>query len=113
MDYVPRWLDTTPASRVITRCTEDMRDSTSLFCASFQFDDYVVDGTLTNQLSTLTRITIILATQFSFIIYYSPAFLFPGLLISLAGAFCGSVYVKAQLPIRRLQSNAKAPVLAQ
>ncbi|KAE9406279.1 P-loop containing nucleoside triphosphate hydrolase protein [Gymnopus androsaceus JB14] len=91
-----RWLDTTPTSRVITRCTQDMRD---------------IDGPLLNQLSTLTRLTIIMVVQFCSIIYLSPAFLLPGFLVSLAGALCGSIYIKAQLPIKRVQSNAQAPVL--
>ncbi|KAE9405089.1 P-loop containing nucleoside triphosphate hydrolase protein [Gymnopus androsaceus JB14] len=92
-----RWLDTTPTSRVITRCTQDMRD---------------IDGPLPSQLNALIRICVTMAGQFGSIIYFSPAFLFPGLLISLAGALCGAVYLKAQLPIKRVQSNAKAPVLA-
>ncbi|KAJ4477282.1 hypothetical protein J3R30DRAFT_3657757 [Lentinula aciculospora] len=92
-----RWLDTTPTSRVITRATQDMRD---------------VDGPLPNQLSSLVRLTIMMVGQFCSVIYFSPAFLFPGILVSLAGALCGSIYIKAQLPIKRVQSNAKAPVLA-
>ncbi|KAF8825214.1 hypothetical protein HHX47_DHR7000133 [Lentinula edodes] len=50
--------------------------------------------------------------QFCSVIYFSPAFLVPGILVSVAGALCGSIYIKAQLPIKRIQSNAKAPVLA-
>ncbi|KAJ3994664.1 hypothetical protein F5050DRAFT_1800596 [Lentinula boryana] len=88
---------TTPTSRVITRATQDMRD---------------VDGPLPNQLSSLIRLTIMMVGQFCSVIYFSPAFLFPGILVSIAGALCGSIYIKAQLPIKRLQSNAKAPVLA-
>ncbi|KAE9391369.1 P-loop containing nucleoside triphosphate hydrolase protein [Gymnopus androsaceus JB14] len=92
-----RWLDTTPMSRVITRCTQDMRD---------------IDGPLPIQVMVLIRLFILMAGQFCSIIYFSPAFLLPGLLVSLAGALCGAVYLKAQLPIKRVQSNAKAPVLA-
>ncbi|KAE9397830.1 P-loop containing nucleoside triphosphate hydrolase protein [Gymnopus androsaceus JB14] len=92
-----RWLDTTPTSRVITRCTQDMRD---------------IDGPLPIQVNVLVRLSILMAGQFCSIIYFSPAFLLPGLLVSLAGASCGAVYLKAQLPIKRVQSNAKAPVLA-
>ncbi|KAE9393212.1 P-loop containing nucleoside triphosphate hydrolase protein [Gymnopus androsaceus JB14] len=91
------WLDTTPTSRVITRCTQDMRD---------------VDALFPIQLNTLIRLTVMMLGQFCSIIYFSPAFLLPGILVSLAGALCGSVYIKAQLPIKRIQSNAKAPVLA-
>ncbi|KAJ3907880.1 hypothetical protein F5879DRAFT_939640 [Lentinula edodes] len=92
-----RWLDTTPTSRVITRATQDMRD---------------VDGPLPNQISNLLRLTIMMIGQFCSVIYFSPAFLVPGILVSVAGALCGSIYIKAQLPIKRIQSNAKAPVLA-
>ncbi|KAE9384990.1 P-loop containing nucleoside triphosphate hydrolase protein [Gymnopus androsaceus JB14] len=92
-----RWLDTTPTSRVITRCTQDMRD---------------IDGPLPIQVNFLIEVSILMAGLFCSIIYYSPDFLFPGILFSLAGALCGAVYLKAQLPIKRVQSNAKAPVLA-
>ncbi|KIK62964.1 hypothetical protein GYMLUDRAFT_259735 [Collybiopsis luxurians FD-317 M1] len=92
-----RWLDTTPTSRVITRATQDMRD---------------IDGPLPNQLNALTRLTIMMAGQFCSVMYYSPPFILPGILLTLAGALCGSIYIKAQLPIKRVQSNAKAPVLA-
>ncbi|KAF9030066.1 P-loop containing nucleoside triphosphate hydrolase protein [Rhodocollybia butyracea] len=92
-----RWLDTTPTSRVITRATQDMRD---------------VDVQLPNQLAALTRLTIIMMAQFISVMYFSPLFILPGILVTLAGALCGSIYIKAQLPIKRVQSNAKAPVLA-
>ena len=72
-----------------------------------------VDGPLPIQVNVLVRLSILMAGQFCSIIYFSPAFLLPGLLVSLAGASCGAVYLKAQLPIKRVQSNAKAPVLAQ
>ncbi|KAE9402019.1 P-loop containing nucleoside triphosphate hydrolase protein [Gymnopus androsaceus JB14] len=92
-----RWLDTTPTSRVITRCTRDMSN---------------VDGAIPGIFHPLTRLTIDLLGQFFSIIYFTPAFFFPGVLLGIAVALFGSVYTKAQLPIKRIQSNSKAPVLA-
>ncbi|KAE9400658.1 P-loop containing nucleoside triphosphate hydrolase protein [Gymnopus androsaceus JB14] len=92
-----RWLDTTPTSRVITRCTQDIRS---------------VDEFLPGMFEYLVELTVQMAGRFFSVLYFSPAFLLPGLLITLAGALCGSVYIKAQLPIKRMQSNSRAPVLA-
>ncbi|THV04763.1 P-loop containing nucleoside triphosphate hydrolase protein [Dendrothele bispora CBS 962.96] len=91
-----RWLDTTPTSRVIARCTKDMSD---------------VDGSVPSQFSSLVSMTFMMIGSFLAVIIYSPAFIGPALIIAFLGLFCGNVYVKAQLPVKRIQSNAKAPVL--
>ncbi|KAK0478556.1 hypothetical protein IW261DRAFT_1551827 [Armillaria novae-zelandiae] len=72
-----RWLDTTPTSRVITRCTQDIR-----------------------------------ALKFVAVVIVTPLFLFPSVIVALAGAWCGQVYIKAQLSVKREMSNAKSPVLS-
>lgn len=49
--------------------------------------------------------------KFIAVIVISPIFMIPGVLISLLGAWCGQVYIKAQLSVKREMSNARAPVL--
>ncbi|KAF5314793.1 hypothetical protein D9758_017505 [Tetrapyrgos nigripes] len=91
-----RWLDTTPTSRVITRCTKDMSD---------------VDRPVPMMFSNLIQHTLTLLSKFIAVIFYTPVFVIPGILVAALGGILGQIYIQAQLPIKRLQSNAKAPVL--
>ena len=36
-----------------------------------------------------------------------------GLVVALVGGICGQFYIHSQLRVKRLMSNAKAPLLAQ
>ena len=47
------------------------------------------------------------------VVILTPVFFLPGLLVALIGGICGQIYMKAQLPVKREMSNAKAPVLGQ
>ncbi|KII86823.1 hypothetical protein PLICRDRAFT_700101 [Plicaturopsis crispa FD-325 SS-3] len=91
-----RWLDVTPTSRILTRCTEDIR---------------TIDGTIAQQIGSLMRMTISLLIKFFAVVTLTPVFLVPSLLIAIIGAWCGQIYIKAQLSVKRELSNAKAPVL--
>ncbi|KIP05213.1 hypothetical protein PHLGIDRAFT_534841, partial [Phlebiopsis gigantea 11061_1 CR5-6] len=91
-----RWLDVTPTSRVITRCTQDIQ---------------AVDGPIPSQMKQLLSITISLIISISVVVLYTPVFLVPALLISFLGGLMGNIYIKAQLSMKREMSNAKAPVL--
>ncbi len=51
--------------------------------------------------------------KFSAVVVFTPAFLVPGLIMGIAGVYLGQIYMKAQLPVKREMSNAKAPVLGQ
>ncbi|KAJ3774339.1 hypothetical protein FB446DRAFT_729352 [Lentinula raphanica] len=91
-----RWLDTTPTSRVITRCTQDIRD---------------IDDPLAQMFIGLIQMSLGMGIKFLAVIVLTPAFIFPATLVGLVGAWCGNIYIKAQLPVKREMSNAKAPVL--
>ncbi|EKM60769.1 uncharacterized protein PHACADRAFT_246884 [Phanerochaete carnosa HHB-10118-sp] len=91
-----RWLDKTPTSRIITRCTQDMQ---------------AVDGPVAEYFGWLVDMTISMLIKFMSVIIISPTFLLPGMVISVLGAWCGQVYIKAQLAVKREMSNARAPVL--
>lgn len=45
------------------------------------------------------------------VMLYSPIFVLPGVIMAVVGSWVGQVYLKAQLSVKREQSNARAPVL--
>ncbi|TFK36798.1 hypothetical protein BDQ12DRAFT_699326 [Crucibulum laeve] len=91
-----RWLDVTPTSRVIARCTQDIR---------------AVDGPISSHLWWLSEMTMIMVIKFGAVVLLTPVFLIPGLLVAGLGGWCGQIYIAAQLSVKREMSNAKAPVL--
>ncbi|KAH7883936.1 hypothetical protein F5I97DRAFT_2075294 [Phlebopus sp. FC_14] len=91
-----RWLDTTPTSRVITRCTQDIR---------------AIDGPFAQGISWVIELSLSLAFRLGAVVLLTPAFLVPGVLVGVVGGWLGRIYMKAQLSIKREMSNAKAPVL--
>ncbi|KAH9939288.1 P-loop containing nucleoside triphosphate hydrolase protein [Epithele typhae] len=92
-----RWLDTIPSSRIITRCISDIQ---------------TLDGPLANSLRALLEQTASMAAKFAAIIFVSPAFALPGAIFAVVGRWAGLLYIKAQLPVKREQSNKKAPILS-
>ncbi|KAK0496137.1 P-loop containing nucleoside triphosphate hydrolase protein [Armillaria luteobubalina] len=70
-----------------------------------------VDSVLPTSLFFLTSISMAMLFKLSAVVVFSPVFLVPGLIMGIAGAYLGQIYMKAQLPIKREMSNAKAPVL--
>ncbi|KAF9449105.1 multidrug resistance-associated ABC transporter [Macrolepiota fuliginosa MF-IS2] len=92
-----RWLDETPTSRIITRCTQDIR---------------AVDVPLPQWTLFLTDLTLSMLNKVVVIVFFSPIFLVPVVFVSIAGAWIANFYLKAQLSVKREMSNAKAPVLA-
>ncbi|EMD39558.1 hypothetical protein CERSUDRAFT_111873 [Gelatoporia subvermispora B] len=91
-----RWLDKTPVSRIITRCTKDID---------------AVDGQINNALSVFLEVCTTMVVRFVAVMVFAPLFIIPGSLITVAGVFCGRMYMKAQLCLKREMSNTKAPVL--
>ncbi|CDO77193.1 hypothetical protein BN946_scf184747.g6 [Trametes cinnabarina] len=91
-----RWLDKTPTSRIITRCTQDIQ---------------CVDGPLATKLAWVIELTIALLVKFFAVVTFSPLFTIPGAIVAAVGGWCGQVYMKAQLSVKREMSNARAPVL--
>ncbi|KAH9984900.1 hypothetical protein BJV77DRAFT_1035217 [Russula vinacea] len=91
-----RWLDTTPTSRVITRVTQDIR---------------ALDGPISNTFEWFNEISVGMLIKAIAVVYLTPVFIFPCMIIAVVGARLGQVYMKAQIAIKREMSNAKAPVL--
>lgn len=91
-----RWLDTTPTSRVITRCTQDIR---------------AIDGPFAQGIGWVVELSLTMIVKLGAVVAMTPVFLVPGLFIGLLGGWIGRIYMKAQLSVKREMSNAKAPVL--
>uniref|UniRef100_A0A8H8CG88 P-loop containing nucleoside triphosphate hydrolase protein n=1 Tax=Psilocybe cubensis TaxID=181762 RepID=A0A8H8CG88_PSICU len=92
-----RWLDKTPTSRIIARCTQDIR---------------IIDGELPEEFRDLVRVTISLLVNLGGVVIFTPSFFLPGMAVAALGLYLGNLYLKASLPVRRERSNARAPVLA-
>ncbi|KAI0039394.1 P-loop containing nucleoside triphosphate hydrolase protein [Auriscalpium vulgare] len=92
-----RWLDTTPVSRVIARCTQDIN---------------ALDGAIANNFQTVVSQSTEMLVKLGAVVLITPAALLPGALVLLLGGACGQVYMRAQISVKREMSNARAPVLA-
>ena len=91
------WLDETPASRIIARCTQDIA---------------AIDGYVTQTFSAVVELTICMLVRLIGPVIFTPAFLLPGLLVAGLGVYIGNIYLKAQMSVKREMSNARSPVLA-
>lgn len=49
--------------------------------------------------------------KFGAVVLYTPLFLMPSILIAVGGGWLGTIYIKAQLSVKREMSNAKSPIL--
>ncbi|KAH7097832.1 ATP-binding cassette transporter [Auriculariales sp. MPI-PUGE-AT-0066] len=85
-----------PTSRVITRTTTDLRS---------------VDGPLSDLFSDLIELGVSIICNFTAVVYMSPIFIFPGMVVTCIGWWCGQLYIASQLSVKREMSNARAPVL--
>ncbi|KAF7290261.1 Multidrug resistance-associated ABC transporter protein [Mycena indigotica] len=92
-----RWLDVTPVSRILARVTNDVR---------------AVDDSIPRQIWPLSALLSSMLVRFGAILLYAPVFFFPGVAVGAFGAWMGQVYIAGQLPVKRLMSNTRAPVLA-
>jgi len=92
-----RWLDETPASRIITRCSQDIA---------------AIDGSLSWNLANLVETLTAMMMKLGGPVLFTPIFLLPGVLITIFGVYIGNIYLRAQMSVKREKSIAKSPVLA-
>ncbi|KAL1726028.1 P-loop containing nucleoside triphosphate hydrolase protein [Schizophyllum commune] len=92
-----RWLNQTPTSRIISRFTADMA---------------TLDIELPHDVHFLCQLTTTLIVKLIAIVVITPLFLIFGVAVGITGMFLGSAYMRAQMPVMRETSKAKAPVLA-
>ncbi|KAH9829694.1 uncharacterized protein C8Q71DRAFT_789576 [Rhodofomes roseus] len=91
-----RWLDKTPTSRMIARCTQDIQ---------------AVDMPVPRFLGDILNYSMSMLLKLGAIVATSPIFSLPAVLIASTGGWIGRIYMKAQLSVKRERSNAQAPVL--
>ncbi|KAF9480291.1 multidrug resistance-associated ABC transporter [Pholiota conissans] len=92
-----RWLDETPASRIIARCTQDIA---------------AIDGNIAQFFAAVVELGVCMLVKLTGPVIFTPAFLLPGLLVAGLGIYIGNIYLKAQMSVKREMSNARSPVLA-
>lgn len=63
------------------------------------------------ELGWFIQLSVSLVAKLGAVIVYTPVFLFPGIFIFICGGYLGHIYMRAQLSVKREQSNAKAPVV--
>ena len=72
---------------------------------------FPVDGPVSQLFMWFIEISISMLIKLMAVMYLTPVFIIPGILVAVLGAWLGQVYMKAQIAIKREMSNAKAPVL--
>jgi hypothetical protein len=72
---------------------------------------FLVDGPISNTFEWFNEISVGMLIRAIAVVYLTPVFIFPCMIIAVVGARLGQVYMKAQIAIKREMSNAKAPVL--
>ncbi|KAJ3772853.1 hypothetical protein FB446DRAFT_788322 [Lentinula raphanica] len=92
-----RWLDTTPTSRVIARCTQDIR---------------AVDGPVPMWLQQISELSAIMIMRYIAVVLITPIFFLPGIVVALLGGLCGQVYIKAQLSVKPNLFNSFGAAIA-
>ncbi|KAF8885695.1 multidrug resistance-associated ABC transporter [Gymnopilus junonius] len=92
-----RWLDETPAARIITRCTQDIA---------------AVDGDIAMFFAAVVDLFLCMVVKLSGPVIFTPIFLLPGVIIAVLGIYLGNIYLKAQMSVKREMSNARSPVLS-
>ncbi|KAJ7891356.1 P-loop containing nucleoside triphosphate hydrolase protein [Mycena olivaceomarginata] len=80
-----QFLDVTPTSRVIARCTQDLRD---------------VDANIGQTLWAVLDLFFFAGIRLGAIVLLAPPFLLPAVVLLLAGTWIGSLYTKAQLSVK-------------
>ncbi|KAJ7642249.1 multidrug resistance-associated ABC transporter [Roridomyces roridus] len=87
-----RWLDTTPVSRIIARCTADVS---------------ALDGMLPGMFKDTMNVSSLMLVELASIVLVVPQLLVFGLFVAVCGYYVGQIYLSAQLGVKRHVSNAK------
>ncbi|OSD04848.1 P-loop containing nucleoside triphosphate hydrolase protein [Trametes coccinea BRFM310] len=92
-----RWLDKTPTARIIARCTEDIG---------------MLDNRVARATEIMTQVFVYMLLKVAAVLIFSPIFMIPAIVVTLASGLCADLFLKVQLSVKRELSNSKAPVLA-
>ncbi|KAI1792393.1 P-loop containing nucleoside triphosphate hydrolase protein [Ganoderma leucocontextum] len=91
-----RWLDMTPTSRIIARCTADVQ---------------AVDTSISRMLHGVLEGTVYMLLRVAAIMLMTPIFIVPAIVVAILAGWISQIYMRAQLSVKREMSNARAPVL--
>ncbi|KAI0767285.1 P-loop containing nucleoside triphosphate hydrolase protein [Fomes fomentarius] len=91
-----RWLDMTPTSRIIARCTADIQ---------------AMDTQISHIMHSLLEGTIYMIVKIAAVVFMLPIFLAAAAIVAALGGWISQIYMRAQLSVKRELSNARAPVL--
>ncbi|KAG6845454.1 hypothetical protein H0H87_008814 [Tephrocybe sp. NHM501043] len=70
-----------------------------------------LDGPVPNGIWRLYGKITMVIMRFGAIALIAPGFAGPSILVAILGGLCGQMYMASQLPVKRMMSNAKAPIL--
>lgn len=71
-----------------------------------------VDGPIAQNFDAVAAISLFTIVKLGLIVFFSPIFILPCVLVVLVGIWFGQIYNKTVLSVKREMNNAKAPVLA-
>ncbi|KAJ7642966.1 P-loop containing nucleoside triphosphate hydrolase protein [Mycena polygramma] len=91
-----RWLDVTPTSRILARCTADTE---------------AIDDSLSESFWDVIEATVQMSTRLLAVVFFAPLFFIPGAFVGFIGGWCGQIYMASQLSVKREMSIARSPVL--
>ncbi|KAI0666643.1 multidrug resistance-associated ABC transporter [Trametes maxima] len=91
-----RWLDKTPTSRIIARCTADIQ---------------AIDTSIPRHILGVVEGAVFMLLRIAATSIMVPIFIVPSAVVGVVGASLGWVYLKAQICVKREMSNTRAPVL--
>jgi ABC-type multidrug transport system fused ATPase/permease subunit len=94
---LPRWMDSTPTSRILQRMTQDIQ---------------TFDGSVALNVNWFLDSLIGLSQKIGFIVLFAPVFLLPAVLITVAGLAIGNTYLRAQMSVKREVSRLSHPPCA-
>ncbi|KAM5539773.1 hypothetical protein V8D89_006586, partial [Ganoderma adspersum] len=90
------WLDWTPTSRVVARCTEDIG---------------AVDGQISSFLLKLLELSTSMLVRLVLVMIVAPIFTGAVVVFGAISGLYARAYMKAQLPVKREQSKTRAPLI--
>ena len=70
-----------------------------------------VDTSVSTYLNHTVQVSVAMLVEFGAIFVLTPSFFIIGILVAVVGGWCGQIYIKSQLSVKREMSNARAPVL--
>ncbi|KAI1790046.1 P-loop containing nucleoside triphosphate hydrolase protein [Ganoderma leucocontextum] len=91
-----RWLDSTPTSRIVARCTEDIG---------------AIDGQISSFLLKLLELSTSMLVRLVLVMIVAPIFTGVVAVFGIISGLYARAYMKAQLPVKREQSKTRAPLI--